>query len=276
VPALRLHRRLVYCLGLVVGLEKNSPWPSQLVTYLGFLHALAQGRLLLPQDKLERFQAGIIRPLQGLCPTLHHSLVGQLASFRPALQEGPLLTRALIAEAEGTGSSELEYLHRPFWDFWQAELPRNPWAAHAANTAARGHATDLCTFADRQSGQPGPAGYQQAYTHSPLPCLLLGGHSFESVHASCDVSRSFVTHRTGSPVTCTPVQRCGMPPPPPPRRPLPGPRSLLRPPRSSGIEYRSPSACCCAAMQSWVERPAVLANSSAPSGLHPSEQLYSS
>jgi hypothetical protein len=149
---------------------------------------LAQGRLLLPQDKLEGFQTGIIRLLQGLCPTLHRSLVGQLASFGPAVPLGPLLSQTLIVEAEGTGSSELEYLHRPFWDFWQAELPRNPWAAHAASTAARGHATDICAFADKQSGQPGPAGSQQAYTYSPLPCLLLGGHPFETAYASCDLS----------------------------------------------------------------------------------------
>jgi hypothetical protein len=35
--SLSLHRRLMYCLGLVVGPEKSLPSPSQLVKYLDFL-----------------------------------------------------------------------------------------------------------------------------------------------------------------------------------------------------------------------------------------------
>jgi hypothetical protein len=57
----RLHRQLLHSLGLVVvvGLKKSSQWPSQMVKYLGFLHDLARGLVLLPPDKLARFQAGI-------------------------------------------------------------------------------------------------------------------------------------------------------------------------------------------------------------------------
>jgi hypothetical protein len=45
--------------------------------------------VLLPRDKLERFQQGVANLQQQRCPKLHRSLVGQLASFGPALQLDP-------------------------------------------------------------------------------------------------------------------------------------------------------------------------------------------
>jgi hypothetical protein len=77
---LHLHRQLLSFLGLVVSVKQSSQWHSQLIKYLGFLHHLSKGPVLLPQGELEQFQAGVATLQRQPCPKVHLSPVGQLAS----------------------------------------------------------------------------------------------------------------------------------------------------------------------------------------------------
>ena len=115
---------LKVALGLVHNREKSCFWPVQEAKLLGFLVRVDCAQLLVPEHKLQRFEAGV-KQLRSTTPPdqrLLASLRGQLASFAPAIGMAPLLARWLRAAAEGdleTSDWGAEFLH-----FWAGLLPR--------------------------------------------------------------------------------------------------------------------------------------------------------
>lgn len=132
---LACHVRFFTALGAVFGKSKGTWWPQPSVRFLGILVDLPRQAYCVPADKLERFEAALARLRQRWDHRAAIAAIGLLASFAPALQLTPLLTRAL-REAHASGSVDsVGPLGTVFLRFWGEHLKRlngKPWASGGA------------------------------------------------------------------------------------------------------------------------------------------------
>ena len=134
-------------LGLLHSWEKCELEPGTLRRFLGLLVDTDRGLLLVPQDKVQRFQATAAAALAGDAAA-RRSALGMLASFVPALRMARGMGRWL-REWDGEAPPSAEWAAE-LLTFFREELPRlngRPWDLHSTP------AVQLCTDAsDRQYG----------------------------------------------------------------------------------------------------------------------------
>lgn len=118
---------MLTALGFVFGVAKCAFTPEQLCNFLGLLCESALGRFTVPEGKLQRFEQQLQQLQVRWDAGEARSACGVLVSFAPALQLGPLLTRAL----REAGAQAVQPLGRDFFSFWQSNvlaLNGRPWA----------------------------------------------------------------------------------------------------------------------------------------------------
>jgi hypothetical protein len=103
-------------LGFVHSREKCVFWPAHRVRLLGFIVDMQRRQFEVPQDKLQRFLAGVAELKRSHNPSLLNSLRGQLASFALAIPMSPLLGRWLQRHRMTELKAHTQRMKHGVWD----------------------------------------------------------------------------------------------------------------------------------------------------------------